>query len=201
MSVAHIRQLLQVKQTEIQDRLNQDKERLQQVKVWLDKICNEGTMPTVDIHKKEVSALRVISKREIGTYAETPEKLKEELLQQLNKPENKESVSITGPMMMLAYDEEYKEKDADIEMAFPIIGEITVKEPSVIVKTLPKCWVVSGIHKGSYHNLDKTYMQIFKYFERQHLTFVTPVRELYFNRLEEVPEYDLLTEIQCPFKQ
>jgi effector-binding domain-containing protein len=201
MPVDHIRQLLQVKQAEIQNSLQEDYQKLQQVKVWLDKIRNEGTMPSVDIHRKEVSALKVISKREIGTYTETPGKLKEELLQQLNKPENKESVSITGPMMMLSHDEEYKEKDADIEIAFPITGEVSINEPSSIVKTLPKCWVISGIHQGSYHNIDKIYAQIFEYLERQNLTLVTPIRELYLSGLEEVPERELLIEIQCPFKQ
>jgi effector-binding domain-containing protein len=103
--------------------------------------------------------------------------------------------------MMLSYDEEYKEKDADIEMAFPITGEISTNEPSIIVKTLPKCRVISGIHKGSYHNIDKIYAQIFEYLERQNLTLVTPIRELYLRSLDEVQESELLTEIQCPFKQ
>ncbi|MBN1188342.1 MAG: MerR family transcriptional regulator [Dehalococcoidales bacterium] len=201
MPMAHIRQLLQVKQSEIQDRLQQDNEKLHQVKVWLDKICNEGTMPTVDIQKKEVPEITVVCKREFGTYDRTPDILKGELLRQILRPGNRKNVAIAGPVMMLEYDEEYKETDADIEMAIPITGEIMIDDPSIHVKTLRKCWVFSAIHKGPYHTLDTTYAQIFGYIEGQHLSIVTPIRELYFNDPEKVSESELLTEIQCPLKQ
>lgn len=193
--------MLQVKQAEIQNRLYEENEKLQQVKIWLDKVCNEGTMPTVDVQKKEVPELTVICKREFGTYAKTPNILKEELLRQIMRPENKRNMAIAGPVMMLSYDEEYKEIDADIEMAFPIIGEISIDDPSVHIKTLPKCWVFSAIHKGSYHKMDATYAQLFGYIEEQNIPVVTPIRELYCNNPEKVSESELLTEVQCPFEQ
>jgi len=202
MPVEHIRQLLQVKQTEIQERLNQDSGRLRQVEMWLDKIGKEGIMPTdIYIQRKEIPRLRVISKRETGTYEHTPDKLKDELMWQINQPENQECVKVTGPVMMLCHDEEYKEKDADIEMAVPISGDISISEPLIKLKTLPKCRVVSAIHKGSYYNIDKAYAQIFEYAEGQNLKLITPLRELYLSSPEEVPEDELLTEIQCPFHE
>jgi effector-binding domain-containing protein len=197
----HIRQLLQVKQAEIQSRLKEDNDKLQQVKMWLNKICNEGMIPAVDIQKKEVPELMVICKRELGTYDRTPGILKRELLQQIMRAENKKNVSVTGPLMMLAYDEEYKETDADIEIAIPIIGEVSIDNPSVQVRTLPKCWVFSAIHKGPYHNMDATYAQLCGYIEGQDVSIVTPIRELYFNDRKTVPEHELLTEVQCPFDQ
>ncbi len=200
MPMEHIRRLLQVKQKEIQDRLQEDNEKLQQVKIWLDKVCNEGTMPTVDVQKKEVPELTVICKRELGTYAKTPDILKEELLRQIMRPENKKNVAIVGPIMMLSYDEEYKEIDADIEMAFPNTGEISIDDPSVHIKTLPKCRIFSAIHKGPYHTMDATYAQLFGYIEGQNIRVMTPIRELYFNDSEKVSENELLTEVQCPFE-
>lgn len=200
--VDYLRQLLQVKKSEIQERVNQDSGRLRQVEVWLDKIGKEGLMPTdIYIQRKYVPALRVISKREIGTYEETTAKLLDELRQQINRQENQETVKITGPVMGLFYDDEYKEKDADIEVALPISGEISVNEVYIEVKTLPKCEVISAIHKGSYYNMDKAYAQIFEYAEEHSLKLVMPLRELYLKYVGEVPEDELLTEIQFPFKQ
>jgi effector-binding domain-containing protein len=202
MPVDHIKQLLQVKKSEIQERLNQDSLRLHQVDVWLDKISKEGVWPTdIYVKKKDVPALRVISKREIGTYEETSVKLLEELRQYINLPKNREGVTITGPVMMLSYDEEYKEKDADIEMAIPISGEISANSTSFEVKTLPECEVISVIHKGSYYNIDKAYARIFEYAEEHSLKLVVPLRELYLKDVEEVSEDELLTEIQCPFEE
>jgi effector-binding domain-containing protein len=110
-------------------------------------------------------------------------------------------VTITGPVMMLGHDNEYKEKDADIEVALPISGEVSVSGTSIEAKTLPKCEVISAIHKGSYYNMDKAYAQIFEYAEEHKLKLVTPLRELYLNNVGEVPEDELLTEIQFPFKE
>ena len=202
MPVDHIRQLLQVKKSEIQDRMNQDSGKLRQVEVWLDKISKEGLMPTeMYIQRKYVLALRVISKREIGTYEETTAKLIDELRQQLNQPENQETVKVIGPVMGLFHDDEYKEKDADIEVALPISGKISVNEASIEVKTIPECEVISVVHKGAYYNMDKAYAQIFEYAEEHSLKLVTPLRELYIKYVGEVPEDELLTEIQFPFKE
>ena len=201
MSADYIRQLLQVKRTEIQERVNQDSGRLKQVEVWLDRINKEGTILTdINIQRKTVPALRVISKREIGTYEETTAKLHGEIVWQINHPGNQETVKVTGPVMGLFYDDEYKEKDADIEVAIPISGEISINKVNIEVKTLPKCEVISAMHKGTLYDINKAYAQIMEYAEEHDLKLITPVRELYFTYLEELPEDELLTEIQFPFK-
>jgi effector-binding domain-containing protein len=200
--VDHIRQLLQVKKTEIQERLKQDSIRLRQVEGWLGKICNESIIPEgIYLQRKTVAPVRVISKRELGAYEETSTRLLEELRQQIHRPENRESVIISGPLMMLCYDEEFKEEDADIEIALPITGEMPVVEDSIDIKFLPECKVVSSIYEGSYDKMDQAYAQIFEYAEDNNLKLGPPVRELYFNYLGEVPEEELLTEIQFPYQE
>lgn len=202
MPVDYIRQLLQVKKSEIQERMNQDSGRLRQVEVWLNKISKEGIVPSdIYIQRKSVPELRVISKRELGTYQETTAKLYNELMQQLNRPENQETTKVTGPVMGLFYDDEYKEEDADIEIALPVTGEISVTEANFKVKTLPKIEAISAIHKGPDSSMDKTYAQIMEYAEEHKLKLVTPLRELYFTYLDEVPEEESLTEIQFPFEE
>jgi len=201
----HIRQLLQVKRAEIKQRLNEDEERLHQVEVWLDKINKGDTMPTdIAIQEKEVPELQVISKRETGTYETTIDKLADELMEQINRPENQGRVTITGPVMMLCHEEEYKEEDADIEVVIPVSGAVTVESPSFEIKTLPKCRVLSFVHRGaynSYYDIAYVYAQIYKYAEENNLELIPPDRELYLNNREEVPEDELLTEIQFPFRK
>ncbi len=196
----YIRQLLQVKKSEIQERLNQDSGRLRQVEVWLEQVNKEGIVPTdTHIQKKSVKEIRVISKRELGTYQETTAKLYDELIEQLNRPENRDTVKITGPLIALFYDDEYKEEDADIEIALPISGDISVYETRIVVKTLPKVDVISTIHKGPNYNSDKAYIQIMEYAKEHNLKLLIPIREIYFTYLENIPEEELLTEIQFPF--
>ncbi|MDY6931711.1 MAG: MerR family transcriptional regulator, partial [Halobacteriota archaeon] len=143
---------------------------------------------------KEVPELRVISKREKGTYQETTGKLIGELMGFIFHPENmRNRLKITGPVMMLCHDEDYKEEDADIEIAIPISGRITVEDDSIEVKNLQGCKVLSVVHKGPYHNINLSYSKIQKYATENNLTLVGPDRELYFNSPEEVKEEDLMT--------
>lgn len=200
MPVDYIRQLLQVKKSEIEERVNQDTGRLRQVEVWLDKISREGLIPTAPyIQRKTVAGLRVISRREIGTYQQTTAKLLAELRQQLDRPENRETVRVNGPVMGLFYDDEYKEEDADIEVALPISGEMPVTGAGFEVKTLPEIEVISAIHKGLDDTIGKVYARIMEYAEEHGLKLVTPLREVYLTYLEDALEEESLTEIQFPF--
>jgi effector-binding domain-containing protein len=202
MPVEYIRQLLRVKKSEIQERMSQDRRRLRQVEIWLEKIDKEGLMPTdICIQRKRVPALRVISIREIGTYEETIIRLIEELRQKISQPENQETAKVSGPVMALFYDDEYKEKDADIEVALPISGKMSPEEAYIQVKTLPEGEVISAIYKGHYDGLDRAYTQIFEYAEEHDLKLLTPLREIYHKYIGEAPEDELLTEIQLPFEE
>jgi len=201
----HISQLLQVKQSEIRQQLDEDEERLHQVEAWLDKINKGDIMPTdTAIQEKEVPELQVISRRETGAYQTTIPKLADELMEQINRPENQGRVTITGPVMMLCHEEEYKEEDADIEVVVPVSGAVAVENPSFEIKTLPQCRVLSFVHRGaynSYYDIAYVYVQIYKYAEENNLELIPPDREVYLNNREEVPEDELLTEIQFPFKR
>jgi len=201
-SVDHIRQLLQVKKTEIQERLTLDTRRLRQVEGWLDQVDREGTVPPVSyLQRISVPELRVISKREFGTYQETTDKLYYELTQQLDHQSNEKGVRVTGPLMGLFYDDEYKEKDADIEIAFPVSGEVSEIEAGFEIKTLPPIEAVSTIFKGPSYNIHRVYAQIMEYAEEHKLELITPLRELYHTYPEETQEEGLLIEIQFPFSE
>jgi DNA-binding transcriptional MerR regulator len=199
--VDYIRQLLQVKKSEIQERISLDKEKLRKVEIWLNRASSEGILPTdIHIQRKTVPALRVISKREIGTYDETTDRILSELRQQLDRPGNIDSVKITGPVMGIFYDDEYKELDADIEAAIPISGELSVIEEGFEVKTLPKIEGIFTIYKGPVYHLNEIYAQIIDYAEQHNLKLLTPIRELYLTYPEADLEDGLIIEIQCPFK-
>ena len=55
-----------------------------------------------------------------------------------------------GPPMVLYHDGEYKENDADIEVAIPITGRVSV-DPMYEVKTWEAHRTVSMLYKGPYH--------------------------------------------------
>lgn len=87
---------------------------------------------------KEITELRVVSKREKGTFSVTIGKLIGEICACVSSPENQRNrVKVTGPIMFLCHDEEYKETGADIEIALPVSGRISVGDEKMEIKTLP----------------------------------------------------------------
>lgn len=106
---------------------------------------------------------------------------------------------IAGPAMMLQYDGEYKENDADFETCFPIrqgqsTAEITVRE-------LPGGRFVCMVHQGPYPEMGRTYAAILDYFKKKGLTYKLPTREIYLKgpgMIFKGNPKNYLTEIQVP---
>ncbi len=158
-------------------------------------------MALVEPVVKDVPALRVISKREKGSYGETIGRLIGELMAIIYSPDNQRNmVKMAGPLMAIYHDQEYKEKDADIEVAIPITGRIEVNDPKAEIKSLPGARVLSSVHKGNYDTLHLTYKGLFEYMMKSGLEPNGPVRELYLSDPGRTPAEELMTEIQVPIK-
>lgn len=151
---------------------------------------------------KEIPAQRVLSKREKGSYGITIPKLIGEICSLLS-PENGRppAIKVVGPIMTIYHDQEYREEDADIEVALPIAGRITLDDPSIEVKNLPGGAFVSIIHTGPYPGVGKAHERIYAYVVEHDYEPGGPCRELYYNDPSEVPEDQLMTEVQFPIRK
>jgi len=99
---------------------------------------------------KEVPEMRVISKREKGTFSITIGKLIGEICACIASPANKRNqVKVTGPVIFVYHEEEYKETDADIEITLHISGRISIEDPRMENKTLPSIKTVSANYRGA----------------------------------------------------
>ena len=150
---------------------------------------------------KEVPETRVISKRDTGVIGVTIGRLIGELMGVIHMPENQANyVKIVGPFMTLYHDHEYKEEGADLEVAVPITGKVTLSDPSFEVKNLPKRRVACLVHKGSYETIGMAYKNLYEYTVKKGLEMVGPMIDIYLNDPNTVEPDDILTEIQAPVK-
>ena len=85
--------------------------------------------------------------------------------------------------------------------ALPVSGRIAVEDPKMEIKTLPAVKVVSVIYRGPYPGVEAGYNRLFSYAEENSLEPFGPSRELYFNDPAEVPEEELMTEVQIQVRQ
>jgi len=150
---------------------------------------------------KDVPRLRVLSKREAGSYDKTIGKLIGDLMRVLYAPENQRNfVKMVGPVMTIYHDEEYREEGADIEVAVPVTGKVVVEDPAVEVRNLEPCRVVSLVHRGSYETIGQAYRRLHGYAAEKGLLIAGPMRDLYLNDPNSVSPDEIMTEVQVPIK-
>ena len=150
---------------------------------------------------KDVPSTRVVSKRATGSYQNVIPKLMGELFGQIMDPRNQQAgARPAGPPIFICHDSEPKEDDADIEVALPVGGKVTVPD-GFEVKSLDACQVVYTIHKGAYNQVGEAYKRAFEYLGKNRYRIAGPCREVYLNDPNEVAEEDILTEVQIPVSQ
>jgi len=84
---------------------------------------------------------------------------------------------IRGQAMLLHYDTEYKEDDADFEACMPIAKGESTEE--IDVKVLPGGRCVSLLHQGPFDTLGRSYELLTKYINEKRYQVKCPSREIY----------------------
>ncbi len=108
---------------------------------------------------------------------------------------------ICGKPLMLHYDSEYREDDADFEACLPIRQRKTVE--GVSVRELPGVRCVALVHKGPYDQLGRSYAQVLKWIKERNCKVVLPTREMYLKgpgMIFKGNPKNYVTEIQIPIE-
>ena len=198
LSVEQMRGMLKLRETEARQRVQEEAERLRRVEAWLSQIEQENRMSKYDVVIKNVEAIKVASIRDVvptpsdqgGLWGE----LGEYLAQRRVRP--------IGACFTLYHDEEYKERDWDLEVCEPITDDVT-ESKRVKVQTLPAARVACTIHNGPFVTLNEAYAAIGKWIDTSGYRIVGPCREVYLRATEDGNQNDpnTVTEIQFPVEK
>jgi effector-binding domain-containing protein len=125
-------------------------------------------------------------------------------------------VKTVGPCLSLYHDEEYKERDWDIEACEPIAEDIPPSK-RVEVKVLPAVDAMAcTIHHGPFVTINEAYAAILRWVDENGYRIIGPVREVYLKEAENVSQTDpgtmtainvsqtdpeTVTEIQIPVEK
>ena len=142
----------------------------------------------------QIAPIRIVSKREKGTWGEVVSKLMMEVYSSLG---SQPQVRIAGPPLSLCHDQEYREDDQDIEVGVPVTGRVAVDE-GMMVRTLEGGRAISAMHKGPYDTVGEAWARVFKFAQENGLHRSGPDREIYLNDPTNVPVSEVLTEVQLP---
>ncbi|HEX5941992.1 MAG TPA: MerR family transcriptional regulator [Anaerolineales bacterium] len=199
LSVEQMRGMLKLRETEARYRVREEAERLERIGARLRQLEQENSMSRYDVVIKSADEIKVASVR--GVVPTPPEQgglwqeLEEYLAQQRVRP--------TGACFTLYYDDEYKERDWDVEVCEPIEAELG-ESNHVNVQTLPAVkTLASTIHNGPFVTIGEAYNAIGKWITDNGYHIVGPCREVYLHTVEPVSQTDLntVTEIQFPVEK
>ena len=106
---------------------------------------------------------------------------------------------ICGKPLLLHYDSEYREDDADFEACLPIRQSKSVE--GTTVRELPRARCVALVHKGPYNQMGRSYAKVLKWIKERNYKVVLPTREVYLKgpgMIFRGNPRNYVTEIQIP---
>ena len=146
-----------------------------------------------EVEEKQVDSMLIAGVRMTGKYSDCG--------QGFAKIGRKFGRFICGKPLLLHYNDEYREDDADFEACMPIRKEKDV--PGVSVRQLPAGRCISLLHKGPYEEMGRSYEKILAYVKEKGFEIVLPTREVYIKgpgMIFKGNPKKYLTEILLPVK-
>ncbi|MFZ5858289.1 MAG: MerR family transcriptional regulator [Chloroflexota bacterium] len=198
LSVEEMRGMLKLRETEVRQKVREEAERLQRVEAWLGQIEQENEMSKYDVLIKNVEAVKVASVRDVVPTPPEQGGLWRELEGYLAM----HRVRPNGACFTLYHDEDYKERDWDLEVCEPITDELT-ESRRVKVRSLPASTMACTVHNGPFVTISEAYAAIGKWIETNGYCIVGPCREVYLKAARNGSQTDpnTVTEIQFPVEK
>jgi effector-binding domain-containing protein len=202
-----MRGMLILRRAEIRQRVEEELERLERVEARLRQIEQEDSMPKYEVVIKKVESLKVASVR--GVVPTPPEQ--GPLWEELGGYLVAKHIRTIGPCLTLYHDDEYKERDWDLEVCEPI--DINLPETSrVKVRTLPAVDTMAcTVHHGPFTTINEAYQALMKWVEANGYRICGPSREVYLREAERNTEGgpvlvsqgdpETITEVQIPVEK
>jgi DNA-binding transcriptional MerR regulator len=174
LSAEQLRGMLKLRRAEARQKVREDAERLDRVEARLRQIEQEDTVSKYDVVIKQIESLQVASLR--GVVPTPPEQ--GTLWIELEEYLQTQRVRCVEPCLTLYHDDEYKERDWDLEVCQPIEGR--VKETKRV-----KVWMLPAVpamacvlHHGPLTQIGEAYDAIFKWMEANGYRICGPGREI-----------------------
>ena len=199
LSVEQMRGMLKLREAEARQRMQQEAERLKRIEVRLRQIEQENSMSKYDVVIKSVEEIKIASVR--GVVPTPPEQ--GPLWQELEGYLAMNHVRPISACLTLYHDDEFKERDWDVEVCEPIDAELG-ESPRIKVRTLPAVdSLACTIHHGPFVTIGVAYSAIGQWITDNGYHITGPCREIYLDTPDNGSQTnpDTVTEIQFPVEK
>jgi effector-binding domain-containing protein len=197
LAADRIASILRGKQAELEQRLQDSQRQLERLEEWLKTVEKEVKMPAYEVVIKKVDRQTVVSVRDvIPTYGDVGQ-LFGEVFGYLGS----QGVNPVGAPLAICHDDEYREKDVDMEAAVPVAGKVPGNK-RVKFKELPAvAQMACVIHRGGYDSISQAYNAVMAWIDKNGYRITDHDREIYLQGPGQVEPSSYVTEIQLPVEK
>jgi DNA-binding transcriptional MerR regulator len=202
--LSQVRNLLQLKQTEIQACLAEDQRRLERLEVRLRQIefvdgsPQEDWMSTYEVVIKNVEPLQAASVRGVIPNYDESEPIFDRLFDEVYGYVHRQGVRKVGCGIAIYHTAEGQENDIEVEAVAPIYEPLRGNE-SVCVYELPAIEEMACVvHHGSFATLGQAYRAVVSWIENNGYHIIGPCREIYLRYERGGDQKNYVTEVQFP---
>ena len=196
LPAAQLRGMLRLKQVEIQERMEEEMERLARVEARLEQIEQENKVINYDVVLKKIDPTLVASVRDvIPSYPQQGH-----LWNELETYLHQHKIKPTGACLTIYHSEE---PDIDAEVCEPV-DKAPPSHSQVKSHELPGVETMAClVHHGPFITLSESYTAILKWIEANSYRISGPPREIYLRPAKKGSQTDpdTITEIQFPVEK
>lgn len=186
--------ILKLKRSELEQRVRDGEETLRRLETLLGRADKENGMSSYDVTLKKSEPVKIASLRGIvPTYADQGA-----LWGELCANPGVTGKQAGGAPFTIYYDDEYKERDVDLEVCVPVSDDVE-ESGRIKMSELPGGEdIASTIHKGPFENVGAAYKAIGVWMAGNGYEMSGPGREVYLTDPQKTAPEDYITEVQVP---
>ena len=200
LSTEQMRGMLKLRETEARQRVEEEAQRLERIKIRLRQIEQENFMSKYDVVIKKIDAMKIASVRGVVPQPPDQRRLWDELMEYLHQ----QKARMVGTPMAIYHDPDHRERDWDIEVCMPIADELSPHQ-NVKVYDLPAVESMACVvHEGPFATLFEAYDALAKWIDENGYQIVGPARELNIKMPEKMGDQNdpgTINEVQFPVQK
>lgn len=168
--------MLKLKRAEVEQQMQLEQQRLSRLEVRIRQMHESPAHSTYDVIVRDIESELAATYREVAPDDDRIQQMFDLLETYVT---GFEGARADKPPFSIYYDDEYREKDMDIEVAVPL--KYAIPETEIIrVRQLPRLTnVACVVHVGEYANIYQAYNALLAWIEANGYRMTGPIRELY----------------------
>ena len=176
LSTEQLLGMLKLKRAEVEEQMKSEGERLRRLEVRIRQLSESPRHGDYEVVVRDIEPELAATYREVAAD--------DDRIQQMFDMVETYVATFEGaradrPPFSIYYDEEYREKDVDAEVAVPLNSAIPENE-LIRVRHLPRLSNVAClVHVGEYSEIDQAYNSLLAWIEANGYRLVGPIREVY----------------------